>query len=159
MVWQADGRVLTLEAMTYNIQVVVDSSDPHTQADWWAETLGWVVEPTDQAFIDKMLAEGYATEGDVIKHNGIRVWKTGEAVCRPEEQGQKNRQRILFMKVPEPKTVKDRIHLDIHLGGDDRDAVRAALENRGARLLHQGNEGPHVWYTMADPEGNEFCIS
>jgi hypothetical protein len=145
--------------MAYNIQVVVDSADPHTQADWWAETLGWMVEPTDQTLIDKMLAEGYAQESDVIEHNGIRVWSTGEAVCRPEETGQKDRQRILFMKVPEAKTVKNRTHLDIHLGGDDKDAVRAALEARGARFLHQGNEGPHVWYTMADPEGNEFCIS
>lgn len=145
--------------MTYSIQVVIDSEDPHTQADWWAETLGWALEPTDQDLIDKMLAGGYAQQSDVIEHNGIRVWSTGAAVCRPDEMGQKDRQRLLFQSVPEPKTVKNRVHLDIRLDTDDKDAVRAELEKRGAKFLHQGNQGPHVWYTMADPEGNEFCIS
>lgn len=158
MLWPDDGHVPTLRVMTYNIQVVVDSADAHTQADWWAETLGWSVEPTDQEFVDKMMAEGYATAKDVIEHNGTRVWITGAAICPPTQVGKTGRQRILFQGVPEPKTVKDRIHLDIHLEGDDKDTVRAALEKRGARFLHQGNEGPHVWYTMADPEGNEFCI-
>jgi hypothetical protein len=145
--------------MTYNIQVVVDSADPHTLADWWAETLGWTVEPTDQDFVDRMLAGGYAQQSDLIEHNGVRVWSTGAAVRRPDEDGQKDGQRLLFQAVPEPKRVKNRIHLDVRLDGDDRDAVRAALEERGARFLHQGSEGPHIWYTMADPEGNEFCVS
>lgn len=145
--------------MTYSIQIVIDSADPHTQADWWAETLGWTVEPTDQNFIDRMMAAGYAQPGDVTEHNGIRVWSTGAAVCPPGEVDLPGRQRLLFQTVPEPKTVKNRIHLDIRLGADDRDAKRSELEKRGARFLHQGSQGPHIWYTMADPEGNEFCIS
>lgn len=144
--------------MTYNIQVVIDCADAHAQADWWAETLGWVVEPTDQDFIDEVLAKGYATESDLIEHNGVRVWKDGAAICRPEEVGAEGRLRLLFQPVPEPKTVKDRIHLDVRLDGDNRDAMRTTLEGRGARFLYEASQGPHVWYTMADPEGNEFCI-
>ncbi|MHA7246360.1 VOC family protein [Arthrobacter tecti] len=144
--------------MTYSIQVAIDCTNAHAQADWWAETLGWVVEPTNQDFIDEMLAKGFAKESDVIEHNGMRVWKDGTAICRPDEVGAKGRQRLLFQPVPEPKMVKDRIHLDINLDGDDKDALRSTLENRGARFLYQANQGPHLWYTLADPEGNEFCI-
>lgn len=158
MGWWARQPASTLVGMTYSIQVAIDCSNAHAQADWWAETLGWVVEPTNQDFIDEMLAKGFAKESDVIEHNGVRVWKDGAAICRPDEVGAKGRQRLLFQPVPEPKTVKDRIHLDINLDGDDKDALRSTLESRGARFLYQANQGPHVWYTMADPEGNEFCI-
>jgi len=61
--------------------------------------------------------------------------------------------------VPEGKTVKNRVHWDVRLDGDDKDALRAKLEARGATFLWEASEGPHSWYTMADPEGNEFCIS
>lgn len=144
--------------MAYNIQITIDCTNAHFLADWWAETLGWVVEPTDQAFIDEMLAKGWAQEGELIVHNGTRVWRDGAAICRKEETGQKGRLRLLFQPVPEPKTVKNRIHLDISLDGADKDGLRAGLEARGARFLYQANQGPHVWYTMADPENNEFCI-
>ena len=40
--------------MAYEFQVAVDCADPHTLADWWAETLGWQVEPSDEAFIRRM---------------------------------------------------------------------------------------------------------
>lgn len=144
--------------MTYNIQVTVDCIDPHNQADWWAETLGWTVEPSDEAFIRSMIGQGYATEADTMMHNNHLVWKDGAAICPTDQAGMKPRQRILFQPVPESKTVKNRIHLDINLDGDDKDALRAGLEQRGATFLYQANQGPHVWYTMKDPEGNEFCI-
>lgn len=145
--------------MTFTIQVAVDSADPHAQADWWAETLGWIVEPTDQDFVSDMIAKGYASEADTIIHNGIRVWKPGAAICPAEEAGDRGRRRILFQTVPEAKTVKNRVHWDVDLAGADKDGARAALERRGATFLHDGRQGPHTWYTMADPEGNEFCIS
>ena len=145
--------------MAYNIQIVVDCADPHRQADWWAETLGWELEPTDQGLIDRALAAGQASAADTIVHNGIRVWKTGAAISPRTEADGLGRRRILFQQVPEPKTVKDRIHLDLRLDGDDKDAVRSRLEARGAVFLHEGREGPFSWYTMADPEGNEFCLA
>jgi predicted enzyme related to lactoylglutathione lyase len=61
--------------------------------------------------------------------------------------------------VSEPKTVKNRMHLDLRMGADDVDAVVARLTDRGATFLRTGREGPHSWVTMPDPEGNEFCVS
>lgn len=145
--------------MAYRFQVVVDSRDPHAQADWWAETLGWTVEPSDEDFIRSMVAQGYATEAETTTHNGVLVWASAQAICPPDEVGRKDRQRFLFQTVPEGKSVKNRVHWDVRLDGDDKDAIRAALEARGATFLWEGHEGPRGWYTMADPEGNEFCIS
>ncbi len=65
--------------------------------------------------------------------------------------------RVLFQAVPEPKTVKNRVHLDLR-GEDDPAALRERLIERGATALHDGRQGPHTWVTMSDPEGNEFCV-
>ena len=145
--------------MAYRFQVVGDSRDPHAQADWWAETLGWAVEPSDEDFIRRMVEQGFATEAETTTHNGVLVWASAQAICPPDQVGQQGRQRFLFQTVPEGKTVKNRVHWDVRLDGDDKDEVRAALEARGATFLWKGSEGPNWWYTMADPEGNEFCIS
>ena len=66
---------------------------------------------------------------------------------------------MLFQLVPEPKSTKDRIHLDVFVGEENREAERDKLIARGATFLHAGQQGPHSWFTMADPEGNEFCIT
>jgi hypothetical protein len=147
--------------MELHIQMVVDSRDPHTQADWWAETLGWSVEPSDESFIKDMVARGHAAESDTKRHRGVLVWKTGAAICPTDQIGLKPRQRILFQEVPEPKTVKNRVHWDLHVqdANLDQDEIRAALEARGARFLYSASEGPFSWHTMADPEGNEFCVA
>ncbi len=145
--------------MTYNLQIVVDCADAHSQADWWAETLGWTLEQTDPEFIKEMIAQGHAREEDTTTHNGMLVWRAGAAISPPEEKDLPDRRRILFQPVPEPKTVKNRLHWDVRLAGDDRDVVRARLEARGAKFLYDAQQGPYSWYTMADPEGNEFCLT
>jgi hypothetical protein len=61
--------------------------------------------------------------------------------------------------VPEPKTVKNRVHVDVRAGDERRDAVRDALVARGATFLYSQSQGPFSWHTMADIEGNEFCVS
>ncbi|GAB3973287.1 VOC family protein [Plantactinospora veratri] len=66
---------------------------------------------------------------------------------------------MLFQLVPEPKTVKNRMHLDVRTGVDDLAPVVEALVARGAKFLHDGRQGPFRWVTLADPEGNEFCVS
>jgi hypothetical protein len=144
--------------MAFEFQVVVDSADPHNQADWWAETLGWAVEPSDEPFIRRMIDEGYATEADTTTHRGVLVWREGAAIRHPEDPPSGHRRRVLFQLVPEGKTVKNRVHLDVWVGDDAKGAV-ARLTERGATLLHEGQQGPHHWFTMADPEGNEFCVS
>lgn len=50
--------------MSYRLQICVDAHDPHAQADRWAQTLGWQVEPSDEAFIRAMVEQGAATEAD-----------------------------------------------------------------------------------------------
>jgi hypothetical protein len=137
---------------------VIDCSDPHVLADWWAEAIGWVVEPSDEDFIRKMIAAGYATEADTTTHRGVLVWKEGAAIRHPDglESG---RPRILFQLVPEPKTVKNRVHLDIRNGGEDVEKELARLLGMGATELHRGRQGPQSWITLADPEGNELCLS
>lgn len=144
--------------MAYEFQVAVDCADPHTLADWWADTLGWQVEPSDEAFIRKMISAGYATESDTKLHNGVLVWTEGAAIRHPD--GLQRAPRMLFQQVPEPKTVKDRIHLDVRIGSDDLASTVAGLIARGAKFLYDGQQGPYnTWVTLADPEGNEFCVS
>ena len=146
--------------MTLNIQIAVDCINPHSLADWWAETLDWAVEPQDAGFIRSMIEQGFATEADTRVHRGNLVWNAGAAIRPPEELGAPSpARRILFQTVPEQKTAKNRVHWDVRLAGADKDEVRTALEARGATFLWTARQGPHEWHTMADPEGNEFCIS
>jgi hypothetical protein len=143
--------------MAYEFQVVVDCADPHVLANWWAQTLGWQVEPSDEAFIRRMVSAGHATEADTRLYNGVLVWREGQAIRHPE--GLQRAPRVLFQLVPEAKSVKNRMHLDVRLGADDVEAAVAGLIARGATALHHGRQGPHAWVTLADPEGNEFCVS
>jgi len=151
------ATLATFVGMTYTVQIVIDSADPHVLADWWAETLGWRVEEQDAAFIRQMIDAGHATETDSRVHHGALVWKEGAAI-HPDEEESWRRARILFQQVPEAKTGKNRVHLDLRLGDEDPEALREKLTGRGATVLHSGRQGPHTWVTMADPEGNEFCV-
>jgi predicted enzyme related to lactoylglutathione lyase len=145
--------------VAYDFQVAVDAARPHALADWWADTLGWDVEPSDEAFIRRMIAEGYATEADTMTHNGGLVWAEGAAIRHPGGQGSGNSGRIYFQLVPEPKTTKNRVHLDVRAGAGQIEAEQARLTATGATFLYRASQGPHSWVTMADPEGNEFCIT
>jgi hypothetical protein len=62
---------------------------------------------------------------------------------------------LLFVRVPEPKTIKNRLHLDFR--GDDRDAEVERLLGLGATKVDIG-QGEQSWVVLADPEGNEFCV-
>ncbi|MBT2545377.1 VOC family protein [Streptomyces sp. ISL-44] len=143
--------------MAYTFQVTIDSADPHPLADWWADALGWEVEPSDEAFIRGLIAAGHASEDDTTNHRGTLVWKLGAAIRHPE--GLESAPRILFQLVPEPKTVKNRVHLDVRIGSDDPKSVVGRLLAKGATFLHDGRVGPSAWTTLADPQGNELCIT
>ncbi len=144
--------------MAYSLQIVVDCINPHTLADWWAETMGWQVEPSDEAFIRSMLEKGFASDDETLLHRGVLVWAAGQAIMPGPDAGS-GQPRILFQSADAAKTSKNRIHWDVRLGGDDKETVRGRLEARGATFLWEASQGPHSWFTMADPEGNEFCIS
>jgi hypothetical protein len=141
--------------MAFDFQVTIDSAAPHQLADWWAETLGWQVEPQDEAFIRRMVQQGAASEDDTTEHRGALVWKVGAALTSPDP----GRPRVLFQLVPDAKSVKNRVHLDVRVGADGREAEVARLVERGATELWRGAQGPFEWVTLADPEGNEFCVT
>ena len=139
----------------WDIQLTIDCENPHELAHWWAEALGWDVETQDEGFIQSMLDQGLAQESDVATFRAARVWKAGAAINHPGE----HRPRLLFQKVPELKTTKNRIHWDL------RNASGAASEQdvdrlvaMGAARIGEGSQGPSSWVVLADPEGNEFCV-
>lgn len=147
--------------MPIEFQVTVDCADPHELAAWWAETLEWELEPTNEEFIRQMVAQGFATQAETRQWRGQLWWATGAAIVLPDAAEVVGCRRMLFQQVPEGKTVKNRVHLDLRLlaAGGDLDSARESLLARGATFLHEGSQGPHRWYTMTDPEGNEFCVS
>ncbi|MGW7103236.1 VOC family protein [Streptomyces sp. NPDC054838] len=143
--------------MAYTFQITVDSNAPHSLADWWADALGWEVEPSDEEFIRRMIAEGQAHQDDTTLHHGTLVWKAGAAIRHPD--GPERAPRILFQLVPEAKTVKNRVHLDVRTGADDPRTVVERLIAKGATRLHESHQGPFAWTTLTDPQGNELCVS
>jgi catechol 2,3-dioxygenase-like lactoylglutathione lyase family enzyme len=144
--------------LPFDFQVAFDCADAHKLADWWAETLGWVVEEQDPDFIRRMIAEGYATEADTTMHNGRLVWRDGAAIRHPDWPASGQRKRVIFQVVPEPKSVKNRVHLDVWVGEEHVSEQADRLIARGATFVHKGSQGPHESVTLTDPEGNEFCL-
>ena len=123
--------------MAFDVQIVVDSARPHELADWWAEALGWPVEPQDEAFIQRMVDAGHASADDTVRHRGALVWRAGAALNSPDP----GRPRLLFQSVPEGKTVKNRLHLDVRVGAERREAEVARLLGLGATELWRD----HFW--------------
>jgi hypothetical protein len=141
--------------MATELQVTIDATEPHVLADWWAEALGWEVEPQDADFIRRLVDEGHASEDDTTTHRGALVWRVGAALRSPDP----GRPRVLFQRSTEAKTGKNRVHLDLHVGADRRESEVARLLGVGARELWRAGQGPLEWVTLADPEGNEFCVA
>jgi hypothetical protein len=141
--------------MAFEFQVTIDSTAPPELADWWAEALGWQVEQQDPAFIRRMVESGAASEADTQEHRGRLVWTVGAALTSPDP----GRPRLLFQRVPEAKTGKNRVHLDVRVGADRQEAEVERLKALGATELWRASQGPFAWVTLADPEGNEFCVS
>lgn len=65
---------------------------------------------------------------------------------------------ICFMPGPDRKTAKNRLHLDLTPGPDEREAEIDRIVALGARRVDIGQTGTESWTVLADPEGNEFCI-
>ncbi|MFK4224962.1 VOC family protein [Streptomyces sp. NPDC019890] len=148
--------------MTLHWKLVVDTSDPHAQADFWAAALGYELED-HSALIARLRGSGQLPDDSTVQSHGREAWRDFVAVRHPDDpydkdSGMGNGRRILFQRVPEQKTTKNRLHLDLHVGADQREAEVARLEALGARVLYDANEPEGVWTTMADPEGNEFCV-
>jgi Glyoxalase-like domain len=143
--------------MSREIQVTFDCGDPAALARFWAETLGYEVQPPPPGF-DTWDAALDAW-GVPPEHRNDR-----SAAIDPEGDGP----RLFFQKVPEGKTAKNRVHLDVRaapgLEGQDR---MAALEAECERLVALGatrlrrlepNGLDAGTIVMQDPEGNELCL-
>jgi predicted enzyme related to lactoylglutathione lyase len=120
--------------MSLSLQcITVDAHNPKALAEFWAEVLGWTV----------------GEDGDDIG------WWIERELNDPNKTGFPD---ILFLKVPDSKVVKNRLHLDLRPG--DQAAEVARLEKLGAKKIDigQSTDSDTTWIVMADPEGNEFCV-
>jgi len=117
--------------MSLRIQSLsIDSVDPARTATFWEAALGWrlTYEDADEVVLEP--PSGSADEG-----------------VSPD---------LLFLRVPESKSVKNRLHLDLR--PDDQAAEVARLTALGAVRVSVGQDGSESWIVLADPEGNEFCV-
>jgi hypothetical protein len=149
--------------MAVPFKIVMDCADPHRLAAFWAAALDYVVED-HAALIRQLLGGGVIKEADTVTVDGRLGWAAAAGVRDPDApvdpvSGVGLGGRVLFQVVPEPKTVKNRVHLDLHVGAEQRPEVVKRLTDLGGRVLWEGQQGPSSWVTMADPEGNEFCVA
>ncbi len=108
----------------------IDTTDPSGLATFWESALGWrrTFEQDDQVVLEP--PAGSQEDGIV-----------------PD---------LLFLRVPEDKAGKNRLHLDLR--PKDQAAEVARLEGLGARRTDVGQKADVSWVVMADPDGNEFCV-
>ena len=109
--------------------VVVDSTDPSAIAGFWEQALGW--RPTHETDTEVVLEPPAGSPEDGVSPD------------------------LLFVRVPEGKAGKNRLHLDLRPA--DQAAEVARLEALGARRADVG-QGETSWVVMADPDGNELCV-
>ena len=143
--------------MAVQFQVTFDSSDPARHATFWAAALNYELQPPPPGF-ETWEAALEAWHVPVERRNDA------SAIVDPSGAGP----RVFFQKVPEPKTAKNRVHLDLRaapgLKGDERMATLEAEATRlvglGATRQQRFEPGPMTdgFIVMQDPEGNEFCL-
>ena len=143
--------------MAVGIQIVFDANDPAQLADFWAIALGYIVQPPPEGF-DSW--DEWATAMEIPQEN----WNDARALVDPDGAGP----RIFFQRVPEGKSRKNRVHLDVNAGGghgtpieERRSRVDAAVERlaaAGASVTGPVEQRGEYWVVMQDPEGNEFCV-
>ncbi|WP_049565653.1 VOC family protein [Streptomyces sp. SBT349] len=144
--------------MTTRWNLTIDCAEPGRLARFWALALGYVEKPPP---------EGFASWEDWFRHVELpeEEWDDGAYLSDPEGAGP----ALSLLKVPEPKVAKNRVHLDLQVGGGRRTPwevrwprVREAvtrLTAAGATVVEEHTmQGRPDHVVMADPEGNEFCL-
>ena len=148
--------------MAIHTQTVLDCTDPHAAAGFWSAALGYERED-HSALVQQLLETDALPEAASITVDGRLSFRTLAAIRHPDDPahpftGAGQGRRILFQAVPEPKTVKNRMHLDLTVGPDARESEVARLEQLGATVLARVDADGSNHVTMADPEGNEFDV-
>lgn len=134
------------------VQVSVDAADPPRLARFWAVALGYVEQPPPPGHDSwEAFAASVGMPPESLDDYAALVDPAGTGP------------RLLFQRVPEPKTSKNRFHLDVGVGGPEHD--QALVEAHVARLVEAGGavvarraEHGDSWVVMTDPEGNELCV-
>lgn len=132
--------------MANGIQLTFDAEDPPALAAFWGLALGYAEQPPPPGF-DSW--EAFAAANDIPAES---MGDYG-AVIDPDGVGP----RLLFLKVPEKKSSKNRLHMDILVA--DRDAHVARLAEAGGTVIDSRSELGAEWTVMEDPEGNVFCVA
>ena len=148
---------MAIASRAMRFQVTFDANDPHLLAEFWCRALGYIIQPPPPGF-DSW--DDWATAEGIPEEN----WNDARAIVDPDGNGP----RIFFQKVPEGKTAKNRVHLDVAASGgpdasrDERvQAVEAhadALMEAGASFFERFDQPREYWVVLKDPEGNEFCV-
>jgi len=136
--------------MAKTVQVAIDCADPAALSRFWAAALGYVLNPPP---------EGHDSWESWLSAMGVpeSEWNSASALIDPEGAGP----RIYFQRVPEGKAGKNRLHLDVRVGGDRAGIGSEAdrLVALGASVVGEKEERGELWVVMQDPEGNEFCLT
>lgn len=143
--------------MAVRLQVVFDAADPSKLAAFWGQAIGYQEEDPPQ---------GFASWEAWAEANGIPSEDFGNYASRVDPDGVGP--RLYFQRVPEPKTAKNRVHLDLDVSGgrstppeEGRSRIAAAVERAvaaGATKVEEVDERDEHWVVLQDPEGNEFCL-
>lgn len=150
--------------MALGWKLVIDCTAAPAQADFWAAALAYEVEDPS-ALVERLLAAGHLDPTAVLEHRGRKTFRGLAAIRHPEDafdptSGVGHGRRLLFQEVPETKSGKNRLHIDVHSGPDGVDALLARLEGLGASRVREVDQGPAGhWWVLQDPEGNEFCAA
>lgn len=140
--------------MDTTIQIAFDAAEPHALADFWAAALHYDVED-HEGVVQSLLDAQRLPPDEAVEVDGRLAFRD-VATCRdPRGHGP----RLFFQRVPEPKAAKNRMHLDIQVGEPAQADEVARLTRLGARVLWTTSDRGPLTTTMADPEGNEFCVS
>ncbi|MDQ7992640.1 MAG: VOC family protein [Propionicimonas sp.] len=141
-------------------QLVVDCDDPHAQARFWAAALGYLIEDNHD-LVRAVLDAGFADpDRDTLEVNGRLAFRTGVGIKHPDDVAgpRGTGRRILFQAVPDRAPGKNKLHLDLNVGRDRIDAEVGRLTALGATEQYRIDEPGGFHTTMADPEGNLFCV-
>jgi hypothetical protein len=150
--------------MALRWKIVIDSTNAPVLADFWAAALEYEVEDPS-TLIDQLLAAGRIGEEAVVEHRGRKNFRGYAAIRHPDDpfdptSGISQGRRLLFQDVPEGKSGKNRLHIDVHGEPGGLDKLVARLEELGATCVREVDDGPvGHWWIMQDPEGNEFCAT